>query len=337
MKQEARNNFWIDSTGPLFMLAPMEDVTDTAFRELVLRMSRPGSLHVLFTEFASTDGICHERGRESAVQRLLVSAGERKLLRQKNVKIVAQIWGSRPEKFAEALRYMADHFQFDGIDINMGCPVRKIVAQGGCSALIDNEPLARELIHAVRETTNLPLSVKTRLGIKKVETERWVGFLLEQPVDAIILHGRTQKQLSDGLADWGEIGKAARLRDRLAPHIRIIGNGDVGSLEEARQKSTDHLLDGVMIGRGIFHNPWLFDPEKEPPRARERLDTLLAHLDLFESNWGDRKHFLILRRFFKIYLSEFPGAAGLRNRMMLATGFEEARAIAAEAKNALGE
>lgn len=199
MREFVRSNFWRDSPGPLFMLAP--------------------------------------------------------------------IWGSRPEKFAEALRYMAGHFQFDGIDINMGCPVRKIVAQGGCSALIDNGSLAGEIIHAVREATSLPVSVKTRLGVKEVDTERWVGFLLGQPVDAIILHGRTQKQMSDGLADWDEIGKAARLRDQIAPHIRLIGNGDVGSLDEARQKTTDHGLDGVMIGRGIFHNPWLFDPEKEPPRA----------------------------------------------------------------------
>ena len=337
MREFVRGNFWRDFPGPLFMLAPMEDVTDTAFRELVLRMSKTGSLHVLFTEFASTDGICHERGRDSAVQRLVVSSGERKWLQQKNVKLVAQIWGSRPEKFAEALKYIAGHFQFDGIDINMGCPVRKIVAQGGCSALIDNEPLAREIIHAVREASNLPVSVKTRLGVKEVDTERWMGFLLGQPVDAIILHGRTQKQMSDGLADWGEIGKAARLRDQIAPHIRLVGNGDVGSLDEAWQKTSDYGLDGVMIGRGIFKNPWLFDPEKEPPRAGERLDALLAHLDLFETNWGDRKHFLILRRFFKIYLSEFPGAADVRNRMMQATGFEEARTIAAEAKIALGK
>ena len=336
MRQFVRGNFWRDLPGPIFMLAPMEDVTDTAFRELVLRMSQAGSLHVLFTEFASTDGICHERGRESAVQRLVVSAGERKLLQQKNVKLVAQIWGSRPEKFAEALKYITGHFQFDGIDINMGCPVRKIVSQGGCSALIDNEPLAGEIIHAVREASSLPVSVKTRLGVKKVDTERWMGFLLSQPVDAIVLHGRTQKQMSDGLADWGEIGKAARLRDQIAPHIRIIGNGDVNSLDEAGQKTSDFGLDGVMIGRGIFHNPWLFAPEKETPGALERLETLLAHLDLFESNWGDRKHFLILRRFFKIYLSEFPGAADMRNRMMQATGFEEARAIAAEAINELG-
>jgi nifR3 family TIM-barrel protein len=333
----SRENSWSRSPGPLFMLAPMEDVTDTAFRELVLRLSRPGMLHVLFTEFVSTDGICHERGRASAVQRLVTSEGERQLLQQKNVKLVAQIWGARPEKYRRALQYMADHFSFDGIDINMGCPVRKIVAQGGCSALIDNEPLAGQIIHAVRESTDLPVSVKTRLGVARVETERWMTFLLQQPVDAIILHGRTQKQQSDGQADWNEIEKAARLKDQIAPHVRIIGNGDVGSLAEARDKAGRHGLDGVMIGRGIFQNPWLFDPEKETPGAVERLETLLAHLELFESNWGDRKHFLILRRFFKIYLSGFPGSAELRNRIMQVTGFDEARTIVAEAMNILGD
>lgn len=331
MNRHTTANFWSDSPGPLYMLAPMEDVTDTAFRELVLRLSRPGMLHVLFTEFASTDGICHPRGRESSVQRLVVSEGERELLRAKNVRLVAQIWGARPEKYREALQYMAGHFQFDGIDINMGCPVRKIVSQGSCSALIDNEPLAGEIIHAVRESTNLPVSVKTRLGVQKVETERWMTFLLQQPLDAVILHGRTQKQQSDGQADWDEIGKAARLRNEIAPRIRIIGNGDVLSLAEAWEKTMKYGLDGVMIGRGIFHNPWLFDPEKETPGDLERLETLLSHLDLFESAWGDRKHFLILRRFFKIYLSGFPGAADLRNRMMQVNGFDEARAIATEA------
>jgi len=309
------------------MLAPMEDVTDTAFRELVLRMSAPGRLHVLFTEFASTDGLYHERGRENVRQRLEVSAGERRLLKEKGVRLVAQLWGSRPEHFAAAVRLLGG--AFDGIDINMGCPVRKIVAQGGCSALIDNEPLAGEIIRAVRETSSLPLSVKTRLGGRMPETERWIGFLLRQPLDAIILHGRTRKQMSEGLADWNEIGRAARLRDQVAPAIRLIGNGDVGSLAEGAEKAARHGLDGVMIGRGIFRNPWLFEPDREAPAPRERIDTLLRHLDLFQRQWGDRKHFLILRRFFKIYLSGFDGAAGLRQQMMQAESYEEARTVVA--------
>lgn len=307
------------------MLAPMEDVTDTAFRELILRKSAPGQLHMLFTEFTSTDGLCHPVGREKVSYRLKVSDSERTLLRQKGVKIIAQIWGNKPEKFAEAVRHISESYTFDGIDINMGCPVKNVVAHGSCSALIDQEPLANEIIAASKEATALPLSVKTRLGLKKVDTERWMSFLLKQPLDAIILHGRIQKQMSEGLADWQEIAKAVQLRDQLAPGIKIIGNGDVDSLAEAHEKSGKYGVDGTMIGRGIFKNPWLFQPELKEITLEERLETLNLHLDLFEQCWSDTRHFPILRRFFKIYLSDFQGAADFRHQMMQLNTFEESR------------
>src|SRR5690606_4664547 len=117
-----------------------------------------------------------------------------------------------PEKFAEAVRHISEAYSFDGIDINMGCPVKNVVAHGSCSALIDQEPLAQEIIAASREATALPLSVKTRLGLKKVDTERWISFLLKQPLNALIIHGRIQKQMSEGTANWEEIAKAVQLR-----------------------------------------------------------------------------------------------------------------------------
>lgn len=207
---QVSENIWAYSKQPLFVLAPMEDVTDTAFRELVLRLSQPGMLHVVYTEFTSTDGLCHPVGREKVNHRLRVSESERLLLKEKNVRIVAQVWGNKPEKFYEAIKYIEKNFAFDGIDINMGCPVRNVVAHGSCSALIDNEALAREIIAASREASSLPLSVKTRLGVKKVDTDRWMQFLLQQPLEAIIVHGRIQKQMSEGLADWSEIARADR-------------------------------------------------------------------------------------------------------------------------------
>lgn len=326
MNTEKRVNFWKETPKPLMMLAPMEDVTDTAFRELVLRISNPGSLHVIFTEFTSTDGLCHPIGRERVAERLVVSPSEKELLNKLGVKLVAQIWGSNPEKYSEAVRYITHNYDFDSIDINMGCPVRNVVAHGSCSALIDNEPLAAEIIAATREATNLPVSVKTRLGVKKVDTERWMSFLLQQPLDAIILHGRIQKQMSNGDASWDEISKAVKLRDQLAPKIPIIGNGDVLSLDDAFDRVKKYGVDGVMIGRGIFHNPWLFNPYKNEISYDERLETLLAHMQLYEKAWGSQKPFLILRRFFKIYLTGFPGASALRAKMMTITNFAEARA-----------
>lgn len=325
MQNNISGNFWAKATEPLMILAPMEDVTDTAFRELVIRISQPGKLHVVFTEFTSTDGLCHPLGRPKVEQRLKASETERALLKSLDIKIVAQIWGNNPEKYNESVKYITEAYEFDAIDINMGCPVRNVVAQGSCSALIDNEPLAGEIIAATREATHLPLSVKSRLGVKKIETERWMQFLLNQPLDAIILHGRTQKQMSDGEANWHEIAKAARLRDELAPRIKIIGNGDIKSYPQALELCQEHHTDGAMIGRGIFSDPWLFDPLRPEISVKERLDTLLLHLNLFEKNWKYSKNFNILRRFFKIYISDFRGAGELRARMMQVNSFDEAR------------
>ncbi|MFW5706885.1 MAG: tRNA dihydrouridine synthase [Bacteroidota bacterium] len=327
MHTDRTANFWHQTQHPLLILAPMEDVTDTAFRELVMRISQPGQLHVLYTEFTSTDGLCHPVGRPRVEQRLKVSQSERELLQKNNIKLVAQIWGNNPEKYAEAVKYITTEFKFDAIDINMGCPVRNVVAQGSCSALIDNEPLAGEIIAATREATHLPVSVKTRLGVKKIDTERWITFLLQQPIDALILHGRTQKQMSEGEARWDEIAKAVNLRNQMAPHIRLIGNGDVLTRDDAQKRINESGADGAMIGRGIFANPWLFNPGKDHVATEEKLETLLLHLSLFEKNWGNEKPFVILRRFFKIYLNGFPGASALRSAMMSVNGFDEARRI----------
>jgi len=244
-------------------------------------------------------------------------------LQQKGVKIIAQIWGNKPEKFAEAVRHISESYAFDGIDINMGCPVKNVVAHGSCSALIDQEPLANDIIAAARASTALPLSVKTRLGLKRVDTERWISFLLKQPLDAIILHGRIQKQMSEGLADWEEIAKAVQLRDQLASGIKIIGNGDIDSLIEAHEKSGKYGVDGTMIGRGIFKNPWLFQSALKDITVEERLETLKLHLELFKKCWSDTRYFPILRRFFKIYISDFQGAADFRHQMMQVNNFEE--------------
>jgi len=309
------------------MLAPMEDVTDTSFRELVMRISNPEYFQVVFTEFTSTDGLCHPVGRPNVISRFKINASERKVLKEKGMKIVAQIWGANPEKFHQAVKMICEEFDFDGLDINMGCPVKKIVKQGGCSALIGHPDLAAEIIQATKEASNIPVSVKTRTGIKKHDTENWISHLLAQDPAALILHGRTQKDQSEVPADWNEIRKAVDLRNASGKDIPLFGNGDVMSVEDALEKCCDTGADGVMVGRGIFHNPWIFNHPQSEISVKQKLDLLWEHVDLFTQTWGRDKNFAILKRFFKIYTNNFHGAAHLRAELMEANKPEEVRIV----------
>ncbi|VGO21098.1 tRNA dihydrouridine synthase [Pontiella sulfatireligans] len=309
-------SFWKKFNPPIIALAPMEDVTDTVLRELLLNVTDPGALHVVMTEFVSTDGLVHPKARKRVIHRLQVTDEERRLLNEKNVKIVAQIWGNTPENYAQVVKEITEEMEFDGIDINMGCPVPKVVARGCCSGLIGNSTLAKEIIQAAQEATDLPVSVKTRIGLKSIATEEWIGHVLETKPAALTIHGRTQKQMSHGLADWSEIAKAARLRDQLGLDLPVIGNGDVLSLDEARSKCDEFGLDGAMIGRGIFDNPWLFMAAQRERTKEEKLDMLWKHTELFDRVWGDTKNFHILRRYYSIYSKGFPGAAELRANLM---------------------
>jgi tRNA-dihydrouridine synthase len=305
----------------------MEDVTDTVFREIILSLSDPDCLHVLFSEFTSTDGLCHEIGGPRVKHRLRINETERRRLRKNNVKIVAQIWGAKPEKFFEASKLISEEGQFDGIDINMGCPVKKIVKQGGCSALINQPELAKEIILAAKEASTIPVSVKTRIGINKVITEEWIGHLLEANPVVITVHGRTQKQQSEGLADWNEVKKAVRLRDAMKSDTFIHGNGDVMSFEEGLNKAKEYLTDGIMIGRGIFYNPWFFNKKIANKTPEEKLNLLWKHADLFTQTWKTDKNFAILKRFFKIYTSDFYSAAAIRADLMETHSLKEVRAV----------
>ncbi len=309
------------------MLAPMEDVTDTSFRELVMRISNPEYFQVVFTEFTSTDGLCHPVGRPNVISRLQVNESERKVLKEKGMKIVAQIWGANPEKFYQAVKMICEEFDFDGLDINMGCPVKKIVKQGGCSALIGQPALAAEIIQATKEASNIPVSIKTRTGIKKHDTENWISHLLAQDPAALILHGRTQKDQSEIPADWDEIRKAVELRNASGKDIPIFGNGDVMSVEDALEKCRDTGADGVMVGRGVFHNPWIFNHPQPEISIQEKLDLLWEHVELYTKTWGSGKKFSVLKRFFKIYTNNFHGAARLRAELMETNNPEEVRAV----------
>ena len=316
-------NFWQQLTKPFFALAPMEDVTDTVFREVVAGMSDPQHLQVLYTEFVSVDGMNHPVGKKKVSHRLLVGESERVLLKAQNIRLVAQIWGKNPELFAKIAREITEEYDFDGIDINMGCPVKKVVKNGCCSALIDQPDLAKEIILATKAATHLPVSVKTRTGIRQHETERWLTTVMETKPAAVILHGRTQKQQSEGWASWEEIGKGAVIRNTVSPETKFLGNGDVLSIAQGRELAEQYGLNGIMVGRGIFHNPWFFLPDHTPPNKEVRLERLLFHTQLFEKTWGNKKSINILKRFYKIYTSDFTDASKLRVQLMEASSYEE--------------
>lgn len=306
-------NFWNQIARPIKALAPMEDVTDTVFRRIVAECGRPD---VFFTEFTNTDGMCSE-GREAVIHRLQFTEGERP--------IVAQIWGNNPEHYERAARDLRE-MGFDGIDINMGCPVRKIVKNGACSALIENKPLAKELVLAAKEGAgDLPVSVKTRLGFRKLETEEWSEFLLGLDPAVLTIHGRTAKEMSDYPAKWEEIEKVVKIRNHMGSATLILGNGDVGSLAEIQEKSERYGVDGVMVGRGIFHNIFLFNPvhtaDEFTPAERVRL--LETHIALYRRTWGDGRNFEVMKKFVKVYVAGFAGAAHLRNRLMESVSYEE--------------
>lgn len=333
----AVDSIWSRLPRPILALAPMEDVTDTVFRRIVARCGRPD---VFFTEFIHTDIVlARRRKRPGVTPRLRFTEEERPL--------IAQIWGTDPEQHFRAAISVVE-MGFDGIDLNMGCPVRKIRAKGACSALILQPALAAELIAAVREGTRaatngggagrsdarapVPVSVKTRIGFDRVATEEWVGHLLAQGIDALTVHGRTAVQESDGRADWGEIARAARIARAMGVATAVLGNGDVGSRVQGDALARRCGLDGVMIARGVFDDPYLFARDGREGRfatvsGATKIDLLLEHLRLYRDTWGEMRNYEILKKYFKIYLTGFPGANELRDRLNATHDYEAAEEV----------
>jgi tRNA-dihydrouridine synthase len=323
----------------------MEDVTDTVFRGLIRAWSRrvTGGTYagpaVMFTEFTRVDAVKRtlverSRGRQGN-GRLLFSDEERPL--------IAQLWGTRPEEFLTAAAGVAQ-LGFDGIDLNMGCPVRKIRKAGACSQLIANPSLAGEIIAACREGSALPLSVKTRIGLTSYRTEEWCGHLLEQGLDALTVHPRTADQMSEGAADWREVARVVRMRDgQTAAGTVVIGNGDVRDLTTAHRLVADTGADGVMIGRGIFADPFLFvrsaSPESGAPSVgsgawaeeslRERLTLLREHITRFDAFWDGKRNYEVLKKFFRNYLTPDPEMPDERAGSLLNALYATATATAA--------
>lgn len=309
-------NIWKDLPKPIFALAPMEGVTDTVFRQIIASCGKPS---ICFTEFTNVDGL-FSKGKSKVEHRLIFKPEEKP--------IVAQIWGMEPKNYTRAAKTIQD-LGFDGIDINMGCPQKSVVKKGACAGLIHNKKLAQKIIKATRKGSKLPISVKTRIGIDTIETEDWISFLLEQKIDALIIHPRTAKEQSNVPAHWEEIKKAVLLRNKIAPQTTLIGNGDVLTIEDAYGKITQFGLDGIMFGRAVFRDPFLFNKNLslKDLSLDKRLILLLNHSALFEKTWGGNKHFPILKKFFKIYTSGLINAKETREKLMEANTHEETARI----------
>lgn len=296
---------------PIMVLAPMEDVTDSVFRRVVASAAPPD---VYVTEFTSVNGL-FSRGREEVMKRFDYTEAERP--------IIAQVWGTDPELFQKAAELIVG-LKFDGMDVNMGCPEKNVTSRGAGACLIDDRQRVGEIIAAVKEglKKRIPLSVKTRLGYKKIAPD-WIPFLLGQNLDALIVHCRTAAELSKVPAHWDVIGEYTKLpRGKTV----IIGNGDVQNYKEAVEKCNAYGVDGVMIGRGIFSNLWAFDKQEISHMGdhAKLVDMLREHLKLFEKTG---KHFAIMKKFFKMYVQNFPRAGEVREHLMQATSRREAESI----------
>lgn len=330
-KQEIKNNpiqnekivmgFWADLPHGFKILAPMADVTDVAFRNIVAKYSRMGEPgggpDVLYTEFVAADGLASEKGKPNLMHMFKYDPKHRP--------IVAQIFSSNPEHMESAAR-LCRELGFDGIDLNMGCPERNICKQGAGSAMIKTPDKAREVIMAAkRGAQDIPVAVKTRIGWTQNEVETWIPTILDCDVAAIILHGRTRKEMSKVPAHWDIIARAAEIVHNSGKPTKFIGNGDVLTVEQADEYIKKYTVDGVMIGRGIFGKPWLFDTQKKDINipVKERLEIMLEHTRLFIAELGDIKNFNLMKKHYKAYVSDFDGAKDLRIKLMESHSYDE--------------
>ena len=306
-------NFWSQFEKGFTCLAPMEGVTDIAFRQVIARAARPD---IFFTEFTNVNSYSSEKGRPNALERLKFEPAEQP--------IVAQIWGKNPEMFKETVEAVKN-LGFKAVDINMGCPERHVVATGGGSGLIRTPELAKEILRAAMEVDGITVSVKTRLGYTKTdEWKAWLTNLLEEHPAALTVHLRTKKEMSKVDAHYELIPEIVALKNQLSPDTKLIINGDIKSATEA-QKFVGQGVDGIMIGRGVFQNPYCFEKSPKEHTREELLDLMRYHLDLYEKY--ELHPYDPLKHFYKIYINNFPGASDLRAELMQTKSIAEARKV----------
>ncbi len=292
----------------------MDDVTDTVFRQIIAGTAAPD---LYFTEFVNVDGL-QSPGRPKLLPKLKFTKSEKPL--------IAQVWGKNPENYYKTAQEIVE-MGFDGIDINMGCPAKPVIKNGCCAALINDRGLTGEIIQAVREgvqndKTGFPVSVKTRLGFNNIDLS-WHEFLLQQKLNMLTIHGRTVKEMSKVPVHWDEVGQISKLRASLAPDTLLVGNGDILTRSQGLEIAKKYDLDGLMIGRGVFHDPYVFaqSSSQENPwqdlTKNQKIDLYTSHVKLFASTWTNNERKLItLNKFCKVYVEGFPGAKELREKLM---------------------
>ncbi|MDO8335208.1 MAG: tRNA-dihydrouridine synthase [Candidatus Saccharibacteria bacterium] len=310
------NNFWQQLNKPLFILAPMEAVTDVVFRHVVASAAPPD---VYFTEFTNATG--------------WVNAGERavagRLDKTDETPIVAHLWGSDPDDIEKLAVHCAE-MGYDAIDINTGCPDKSAIKSGGGAALIKNQPLMAEIIAAAKKS-GLPVSVKARLGYSRVdEYKDWLKFLLSQDIVALTIHLRTKSEMSKVPAHYELLHDIVAIRDKVAPQTLIIANGDIENREHGLQIIKQYKVDGVMIGRGVFHNPFAFEKNLGIHTKEQLLELLHLHLNLYEERGDKKRKYETLKRFYKVYIRDFDGASELRHQLMQTKDVSEVREILAQ-------
>ncbi len=304
---------WNELPKPFLILAPMEGVTDIAFRQVIAKAGRPD---LFFTEFTNVSSYASDKGRANALERLQISPTDSP--------IIAQIWGKNPDHFAATAEAL-ESLGFSGIDLNFGCPDKHVNKAGGGAAMIRTPDLAINCYHNAKSHTNLPVSIKTRLGWSNpAEYHDWLAILLNEHPAALTVHLRTKKEMSKVPAHYELIPDIIALRDQLSPDTKLVINGNIKDRAHALALHTEYpAIDGFMIGRGVFQNPYCFTDHQ--PTREELLELLKYHLDLFEKHGSPK--YEPLKHFFKIYINNFPGAADLRAKLMETHSIEEARKI----------
>lgn len=297
----------------------MAGYTDTAYRQLIKGIE---PRVICFTEFTSADGIVY--GSKMTLKQLDFNPTEERPL-------VAQIFGKRPEHFAKAAQII-ESMGIDAIDINMGCPAKKVVSSDHGSALLKNPCKALELVEATVKATKLPVSVKTRIGSAELNLPWFIQFckdLESAGVQLITIHGRTAKQMYTGSANWDPIYEVKK-----NVGIPVIGNGDIKNVEDSHKKLGN--LDGVMVGRGTMGNPWVmaeiaasFYGEKysAPKTYAEKLPTYIRHAELLVQYKGEEHGIKEMRKHFVHLIRGFEGANEARAKVVQISTLEEARRV----------
>ncbi len=312
-------NIWQELEKPFLILAPMEGVTDLAFRQVISRAGRPD---LFYTEFTNVSSYASEKGRHNALERLTITESDKP--------IIAQIWGKNPDHFSE-LSHALESLGFAGVDLNFGCPDKHVNKAGGGAAMIKTPELAVDCYRKVKSATNLPVSIKTRLGFTYVdEYKTWLPTLLADHPAALTVHLRTRKEMSKVAAHYELIPEILKMRAELSPETKLIINGDIKDRAAALALHAQYPeIDGFMIGRGVFANPFCFT---DHVATRDELMELLnLHLDLYEEQMNlHGLPYEPLKHYYKIYINNFPGASDLRARLMETHSVAEAREVLRE-------